>query len=63
MPRSAPSIRSMASALTVAAEGDGDRATHGRRSRGEPMKPLLDEIRHNPLLWLLGFAPAERDLP
>src|SRR5512145_1099299 len=22
------------------------------------MKPLLEEIRHNPLLWLLAFVPA-----
>ena len=22
------------------------------------MKPLLDEIRHNPLLWLLVFVPV-----
>jgi Ca2+/H+ antiporter len=24
---------------------------------GEPMKQLLKEIRHNPLLWLLAFVP------
>ena len=26
--------------------------------RGNLMKPLLKEIRHNPLLWLLVFVPA-----
>jgi Ca2+:H+ antiporter len=26
--------------------------------RGVPMNPLLKEIRHNPLLWLLAFVPA-----
>src|SRR3954468_17805227 len=28
------------------------------RTVGLPMNPLLREIRHNPLLWLLAFVPV-----
>src|ERR671921_2105782 len=36
---------------------DGALAVEHRRGRG-PMKLLLKEVRHNPLLWLLAFAPV-----
>src|SRR6267142_3343199 len=41
-----------------------DRSSSGRANgmrivrSGAPMNPLLKEIRHNPLLWLLGFVPV-----
>ena len=30
----------------------------GKSDRGLAVKPLLKEIRHNPLLWLLVFVPV-----
>ena len=29
-----------------------------KQSQNEPMKQLLREIRHNPMLWLLAFVPV-----
>ena len=43
---------------TTEKAGDGRDRKQGSRNAGGGIKPLLAEIRHNPMLWLLVFVPV-----